>query len=188
MASMTSSRAYVVKNVSMGLMVIAWTDLRKRCDILEAMKSFSWHSLEYIHREKGSDWFWVLGIAAGAIAITSIIFGNVLFAIVVIVGAFVLALYAARQPNMVAIEVNEKGVVVDRTLYPFKHLRSFWIDDEHKDGARLVLRSKKAIVPYIVVPIGHDDLDELRGFLESKLEAEPFEENPIHALFERLGF
>ena len=152
------------------------------------MKSISWQSLEYVHKEKSSDWFWVLGILATAIAITSIIFGNILLAVIVAIGAFVIAMLAAREPNVITIEVNEKGIVIERTFYPFKTLKSFWVDDEHHHGPRLVLRSQKPFAPYVIVPINYEDLDELREFLEAKLEAEPFEESPLQIFIERLGF
>lgn len=151
------------------------------------MKEFSWHTHEYVHREKTQDWFWVLGIVAAGAAITSIIFGNILFAIVIVIGAFVLALFAARQPNVISVEINAKGVRVEDTLYPFKSLKSFWIDEDHHDGARLILVSQKMIMPYITVPVAHDDIEALRDFLESNLKSEPFEENPFQIVLDRLG-
>lgn len=151
------------------------------------MKEFSWHTHEYPHKEKTQDWFWVLGIVAVAGAITSIIFGNILFAIVIIIGAFVIALSAARKPQTVNVGIDEKGVRIESTLYPFKSLKSFWVDEEHRDGARLILVSQKMIMPYVVVPVAHDDIKELREFLESKLVSEPFEESPFQMLLDRLG-
>ncbi|MFA6158543.1 MAG: hypothetical protein WC763_02860 [Candidatus Paceibacterota bacterium] len=151
------------------------------------MKEFSWHTHEYVHREKTQDWFWALGIVAAAAAITSVIFGNILFAIVIVIGAFVIALFAARKPNVVSVEVNDKGVLIEKTLYPFKSLKSFWIDEDHRDGARLILVSQKVIMPYIMVPVAHDEIDMLRAFLETHLESEPFEESPFQVLLDRLG-
>jgi len=151
------------------------------------MKEFSWHTHEYIHREKTQDWFWVLGIVAAAAAVTSVIFGNILFAILIVIGAFVLALFAARKPNVVEVEVNDKGILVEKTLYPYKSLKSFWIDEEHHDGARLILVSEKLIMPYIIVPVAHDEIDMLRTFLETKLKSEPFEESPFQVILDRLG-
>ncbi len=151
------------------------------------MKEFSWHTHEYAHREKTQDWFWVLGIVAVAAAITSIIFGNVLFAIVIVIGAFVIALFAARKPNIVNVDIGEKGVRVGNVLYPFKTLKSFWIDEEHREGARLILVSQKMIMPYIIIAVEHDDIKELGEFLDTKLKAEPYEESPFQVILDRLG-
>ncbi len=151
------------------------------------MKEFSWHTHEYVHREKTQDWFWVLGIVAAGAAITSIIFGNVLFAIVIVIGAFVLALFAARPPNVISVEINAKGVRVEKTLYPFRSLKSFWIDEDHHDGARLILVSQKMIMPYVTVPVAHEEIDALRDFLETNLKSEPFEESPFQIILDRLG-
>lgn len=156
--------------------------------IIIRMKSFSWHTHEYVYREKTQDWFWVVGIISVAIAVTSIIFGNILFALVILIGAFVMALFAARKPNVVEIDINEKGIIIDKEKYPYHELRSFWIDETHYDGIRLVVRLKKSLMPYIMIPITRDDIDEIRTFLETKLDSEPFKESAVQMLFERLGF
>jgi len=151
------------------------------------MKEFSWQTHEYVHREKSQDWFWVLGIIAAASAVTSIIFGNVLFAIVIVIGAFVLALFSARKPSTIEVQIGPKGVAVEKTLYPFASLKSFWIDEDHRDGARLILISKKMIMPHVIVPIAHDEIGSLREFLEANLPAVPFEASPFEAILERIG-
>jgi len=154
------------------------------------MKAFSWQTLEYVHREKSSDWFWVVGIVAGAIALTAIIFGNLIFAILVAIGAFVLCLFAARKPQPIVVEILDKGVRIEHTLYPFRSLKSFSIDNAHHDGARLILRSERVMLPYITIPApqNDEDIETLRAFLEPRLEEEPFEETPLHLFFERLWF
>ena len=119
--------------------------------------------------------------------LSSIIFGNVLFAIVIVIGAFVIALFAARKPNIVNVDIGEKGVRVGNVLYPFKTLKSFWIDEEHREGARLILVSQKMIMPYIIIAVEHDDIKELGEFLDTKLKAEPYEESPFQVILDRLG-
>lgn len=152
------------------------------------MSSFSWRTHEYVHRERTQDWFWVVGIAAGAIAITSVILGNILFAIVVVVGAFVLCLFAARQPNVVTVEVSDKAVRVENVVYPLKELKSFWIDAEHFDGPRLVLEQKRAFMPHVMVPLNEEDMDAVKALMEAKLPSVEFKENPVQEFLDRLGF
>lgn len=152
------------------------------------MKNFSWQTHEYVHRERSQDWFWVVGIAAGAIAITSIILGNILFAIVVVIGAFVLSVFAARKPGIITVEITDKYISVENTLYPFKELKSFWIDIEHMDGARLVLERKKALLPHVMIPIDEEIIETIQPMLTEKIPLVEFEEHPVHHFLERIGF
>jgi hypothetical protein len=152
------------------------------------MKSFNWETPEYFHVEKNPDWYWTVGIIAAALAITAVIFGDILFGVVIAIGAFTLALFASRKPNTISVEVNEKGVVIETTLYPFKNLESFSVDTDHHHGPRLLLKSKKAVMPLISVPVDHPDTDELKAFLAKRLKEETFEQSMMHTFFEKLGF
>jgi len=68
-----------------------------------------WQGYEYDHQEKTSDWFWVLGIVALSSAATAIIFKNILFALLILIGAFTVALFAAKKPNLTHFEINRRG-------------------------------------------------------------------------------
>ena len=133
------------------------------------MKNFFWHAPEYPHKEKSSDWYWTIGIISAALVVTSIIFGNVLFGLVLGIGAFTLTMLASRKPGIVSVEINDKGVAVDKTLYPFAAIDSFYM-------------------PLIAVPVRYKDLEELRTFLSSHLKEEVFEQGIIQTIFDRLGF
>ncbi len=153
------------------------------------MKRISWHAPEYVFRERTPDWFWALGILAAAIAITSLLFGNILFSFIVVIGAFALALHAARKPNIVRIEIHERGIAVGRDLYPYRSLHSFWIDDEHHEGARLVLKSERAFAPLVSLPFGAEtDIEAVKTHLKKHLKEEIHEESLTNRLIDRLGF
>lgn len=152
------------------------------------MTSFSWETPEYVHVEKSQDWFWTVGIITAAIVVTSMIFGNFLFAIVLAVGAFCLVLFASRHPRVIRVEIGEKGVAIEKTLFPYRTLESFGLDEAHHHGLRLVIKSKKPLMPLVVIPAQSQDADELRDFLKHHLKEEAFEENMVHSFFERIGF
>src|SRR3989344_4706004 len=92
----------------------------------------AWDALEYEYREKSADWFWAVGVIALAAAVTAAILGNVLFAVLIVVGAAALAIHAGREPLVVHFAISERGVSVGKTLYPWKTLDSFWV--ETRDG------------------------------------------------------
>lgn len=152
------------------------------------MKSFSWQTPEYVHTERGQDWYWTVGIIAAALVATAIIFGDVLFGVVIAIAAFTLALFASRPPRTIDVEVGDKGVVISKTLFPYQSLESFSVDTVHHRGPRLVLKSKKPLVPLVTVPVMDVDPEALKSFLERHLVPETFEQSLMQTLFEKLGF
>ena len=147
-----------------------------------------WDAHEYEHKERSSDWFWAVGIIAFAIAIISVIFGNIIFAILILVGAFALSLFANRPPEITHVIVNEIGVARGKVLYPYSTLVSFWIDMEHPHK-KIILRSEKMFMPLIIVPLNDevnaDELHEkLSQFLSEEFHSLPF----VERMLEYFGF
>lgn len=146
-----------------------------------------WVAHEYENRVRSPDWFWAVGILAVAIAATSVIMNNVLFAIVVLLSGFALLLYAARKPELLDVFVDDKGVRIDKYFYPYHTLESFWID-EHESRSRVLIKSQKLFMPYIIVPTGDIDPDLLKEHLSMYLPEIFHSESVFHHLMEYLGF
>jgi hypothetical protein len=146
-----------------------------------------WDAHEYEHKERSSDWFWAVGIISISISVAAIIFGNAIFAILVLISVFSLALFINRPPENVHVVVTERGVARDKIFYPFSSLDSYWLDSDHPHP-KIILRSEKVFMPLIVVPIGDMDpykLDEvLSQFLPEKFHSLPF----VEKILEYLGF
>ncbi len=147
-----------------------------------------WEEYEYDFSEKSTDWFWALGIVAISIAVTAVILNNFLFAILILVGAFALAIYAVREPNLVIYEVNQRGVVVEDKLYLYNSLDSFWIDYTD-EKPKLLISSKKMLIPHIVIPIGDDvDTNHLRDYLLDYVDEEEQGGSLSTIIMKYLGF
>src|SRR5688572_19736811 len=86
-----------------------------------------WEGFEYHYQEKSSDWFWAVGIISLSIAVVAILVKNILFAILIIVGAFTLCLHAARKPHRIDFEINEHGITAGKIHYPYASLHAFWV-------------------------------------------------------------
>lgn len=147
-----------------------------------------WDAHEYEHKERGQDWFWAVGILTVAIAVTSIIFGNIIFAILVITAVFSLVIFINRPPETIHVIIDEKGVTRGNVHYPYQTLDSFWIDSEHSHP-KIILKSKKMLMPLIVVPLGEglneDKLEEtLLNFLKQEFHSLPL----VEKVLEYLGF
>src|SRR3989344_2844020 len=105
-----------------------------------------WDAHEYEHKERSPDWFWAVGIISVSVAIASVIFDNIIFGLLVIIGAFTLSLFAKRPPSTLHVVVDEKGITRGKIRYPHSTLESFWIDTEHPHK-KIILKSEKMFMP-----------------------------------------
>lgn len=150
--------------------------------------SLEWDAPEHEHKERSADWFWAAGIVVFGIALTSIIFGNIIFAILVVVASFSLTLFINKKPDNLHIIINENGVRKSNTLYPMDTLASFWIDLSHAHK-KIIIRSQKPLMPLIIIPLGEKvDLNRLREFLMSKMPEEELSLPLAEKILEYLGF
>lgn len=146
-----------------------------------------WDAHEYEHKERSSDWFWTVGILTVASAIVAIILGNVIFAILILIGAFSLALFINRPPEIVHVVVDEKGITRGNVRYPYSSLQSFWLDEIHPHP-KILLRSVKPFLPIIVVPLGETDAVKLNEILSKYLKEEYHSLPFVEKVLEYLGF
>jgi hypothetical protein len=155
--------------------------------MVKNQNSIHWQAFEYEHRERSPDWFWAVGIITIALSVTAIILHNVLFAFVIILSGFVLSLYAARPPKEIGVVIDDRGVRVEKTFYPFHSLESFWLE-EMESGYKILLKSQRLLMPYIVIPLGEADPEEVHSQLRRHLPEIFHSESSLQKLMEYLGF
>ena len=145
-----------------------------------------WSAYEHEHVERGSDWYWALGIAAVSIAVTSILFGNVLFAILILVAAVTLGIISKHPPELVEFEISDRGIRVGHTQHRWKEIISFWVDDER--GRRvLLIDTTKFMSPNLIIPIDDIEPDHIREFLREHVDEVPMKEPVYRKILEFLG-
>lgn len=151
---------------------------------------FIWEEHEYYFQEKTSDWYWAVGIIGVSIAILAIIFNNTLFAVLVLLSTFALSLFASKEPKVVRFEINKSGILIANTLFPFGTLDSFWVEDNKHINrpSHLYIKSKKLIVPLIVIPLGQTNPEDVRDFLLDHLLETPHSEPLGQKILEYFGF
>lgn len=152
------------------------------------MENITWQAYERESKNHRPDWYWALGIISASMAITAVLFNNLLFAMLIVIGAFVLALEATRPPKLVRFEVGNAGITVEKTVYPFHTLSSFWIDQTDQEKPKLLVTSSKIIMPLIVMPLGNINPEAIREILKNRLAEIPQSEPLLQKLMERFGF
>jgi len=147
-----------------------------------------WDGHAYEHKERSSDWFWAVGIITVAVVLTSIILGNIIFALLILISAFTLVLFINRPPETIHVVVNERGITKGNMLYPFETLHAFYIDIDHPHK-KIILQSQKMLMPLIIIPLDDSvDLEKLEEtllkFIPQEFMVLPFGERVL----EYLGF
>lgn len=129
---------------------------------MEHTPVFAWEGREYQFEEKSADWYWALGIIATAGAIASILFGNIILALLVAAAAVTIALVAARSSKMHRFALFEDGLMVDEHFYPFDLMLHFSVL-EYADETlppSLSIKTKRFLSPHFLIPIiGHDPVE-----------------------------
>lgn len=153
------------------------------------MDKLSWNTIEYLHQEKTADWYWIVGIVTISIAIVSIIMNNIIFAILIIVSAFILTLFASRKPQEIEIDIDNMGIRVGKTLYPYRNLDSFWVETRENND-RILIKSKKLFMPLIIAFIEETQVQpgDVRALLLKHLQEEEHSEPFVEKLLVYLGF
>ena len=146
-----------------------------------------WEAYEHEHIERGSDWFWALGIIAACAGVTSIIFGNFLFALVIFVAAFTIGLIAKQPPELHEFEIGPKGIRIGNDLHAYDSIIAFWVDDELEEPLLLV-DTTKFMTPNLVIPVGDMDPEEVREYLRAHTEEVRMQEPIAHKILEFFGF
>jgi hypothetical protein len=135
----------------------------------------AWKALEYEHRPKSVDWFWILGTLCVLGAALSIYFGNFLFGVLILIGGLALGLHANIPPTLHSYSIENDGLIKESTLYPFTNIKKFWFTKDNT-GAILLLEINRTLMPIVSIPLGDADKEWIKqvfrakGIKESELE------------------
>ena len=148
----------------------------------------SWQALEYKRKDKTADWYWAVGLISLAIVVTSFMLHNSLFAILIIISTGILISFSVIAPKIINISINQKGITVGKEMYPFATLDAFWVESQDEENLKILLRSKKLIMPLIAIPLEEIHHLDMREFLLQYLPEVEMHEPLSQKVMEKLGF
>lgn len=147
-----------------------------------------WEALEYDHLPKDKRWFLIGGVIAAAIILYGLFTANYFLSLLTIIAGFLVFVYAVRPPKMIYSAVTSRGVQIGRRIFLYEDLNSFWIFYEAAGMKELSLESKKAVVPFIRVPLGEIDPVEIRELLIRFVPERQHEESFAETIGHLVGF
>lgn len=154
----------------------------------EVTHTVKWEAASHERIEKGNDWFWALGVLAFAGATVAFIFGDVLFGMVILLGAITTGIFANHEPKLVQYAILARGIQVGDNMYPYSTLESFYLDEDNPDGPQLLVKSKSTFMPLIIMPVPGEYVDDIDDLVGARLPEEELEEPISKRLLEFFGF
>lgn len=156
--------------------------------IHEQTKKYTWTVEPYEHYARSVDWYWMMGIGVLAIIIIAVVSKNYLFAFLMILGAVLMVLSLRKAPEDMRIEISEQAISINGHIYRYDQIHSFWMYNDLQKKPNLLIHTKRALFPKIVIPLLPDmDFMELHTFLIDKIHEEEQYESTIDRIADRLG-
>ncbi len=153
-----------------------------------ARSTVRWSAYEHERIERSGDWFWALGIIAACAALVSILFHDVLFAILIVLAATTLALHARTQPEPVEFELSHRGIRTGDTMHRYEEIISFWVEDRGIERPLLLVDTTKFMAPNLIIPLEGVDPHDVREYLQAREVKEvPMKEPVAHKVLEFFG-
>jgi len=147
-----------------------------------------WSAPEYEYHKKNPEWFWVLGIITIKMVLAAVILDNFLFGVFIVLAGFSLAVYGARKPRVIQIELGSGGIKAGNKNYDYDDLDHFWINYEPPYKKELILESKKTFSPHSTIMLGDADPELARRFLLQYAKEKRIEESLANTIAKMLKF
>ncbi|MDP3043219.1 MAG: hypothetical protein Q8N21_02355, partial [bacterium] len=87
----------------------------------------SWQVPEYEKHKRTKSWYVMAIVIALALLLFAFFTKNFLFAVIIIMAAFVIILHDGREPDLIKINVTDEGIIVGRKFYDYDEIKDFSI-------------------------------------------------------------
>ncbi len=151
-------------------------------------ETIEWEASEFIYKEKTQDWYWILGIVAVVGAIIAVILKNSIFAIFILISAFIISVFASKKPEGVRCQINRRGIRVNEKIYTYGTIDTFWVLDENVVEPKLLLILKNNLALQVNIPLGDMDVDHVREYLGHYIHEEEQGESITERLMDLIKF
>ncbi|HBM46184.1 MAG: hypothetical protein UT05_C0003G0044 [Parcubacteria group bacterium GW2011_GWF2_38_76] len=151
----------------------------------------SWETFEYEHKPVSNDWYWAVGLIAIIASATSFYYNNVVFGAFSLMAGITMIMFKIKGPSHVRVRLTPRGVIIKNTIYPYGRIESFWIyeaDGEITQINELSIKSDRAFLPQIIIPLGDVDVELVKDYLSRYIQEEYHEKAMSDIISEYIGF
>jgi len=151
---------------------------------------FEWEGREYDPNPKSTDWYWALGILAAAGAIAALLFGNYLFALLIVIAAVAIAFHGAEEPPLHRFRLVEHGLLIGEELHPFERMTSFAVleDVEGELPPLLSIKTDHWMAAHLLVPLTDVDADAVYAYFLKRVNEGEHRHSLVDVVAHWLGF
>ena len=124
-----------------------------------------WRAPEYENYGQSKKWYLIVSLIIAAIVIYALLTDSLIMAITFILIGVVGYIYIQKEPRILDFSVTHDGIMVDREIYDFNDIRSFWIFYEPQQIKVISLHMKGRFLPYVHIPVHNQDPVKIREVL-----------------------
>lgn len=124
-----------------------------------------WTYPEFNKHQRGAWWYVAFIGVSGAILTYSILNGNFLLAIVIILFGFIMLNYHRHEPNEVPFQIRAKGIRIGSKFILYTSLQNFWIVYEPPQIKTLYFMRKERLHTEVSIPLIEANPIQIRDFL-----------------------
>ncbi len=151
-------------------------------------ETLEWQASEYVEHEKSAKWFIVLALVTLVlVALAIFLMKNYTFALLLVVMAVAIALWAKRPATEMRYRLDTAGVWVNDKFFALHDFRHFGV---LQDGGiyAVTLVPNKRFAPGVTVYFPHDLGEQIVDMLGASLPMEEIQPDWIDKLTRRLNF
>lgn len=139
-----------------------------------------WTIQEYEQYERTPRWYWLMGFIGVVSLIYSLLTGNFLFALVIILFGIILFLQSHQSPPQLSFVITDLGIIVGRRFHAYSELESFYVVYRPPEVKTLFFQTKSMLEPMLRIPLLDVDPVEVRfSLLQYLVEDSEKEDEPL---------
>jgi hypothetical protein len=140
-----------------------------------------WQSLEFKPKQIRVSFYLWSGAFLLAIIIYALVSNSPIMTITFILIGIMGFITLEQDPKILHCAITKDGVIVDRDLYAFENIESFWIVYEEEDQ-HISLKTTGKLTPFVSIPLGDENPVTVRDILIQYAQEEKHDPSLIDTL------
>lgn len=128
----------------------------------------TWTAQEFVNQEKSKGWFIGFGVVIAGLVGLSIWTSAISFAVLLVVIAVVVVVYAKRPPRNLNYTLDNKGLTIDSILYKYQDYKAFGVINDGGEYTVMLIPVQR-FQPGLTIHFPQDQGEDIVDVLGSRL-------------------